>query len=67
MIVENLNNFYEHRTVVVVAHRLSTVRHAHQIVVMNKGRVVEVGNHESLIKLKGYYYNLVRQQLELEN
>lgn len=67
MIVENLHSFYEHRTVVVVAHRLSTVKHAQQIIVMNKGRVVEVGNHESLVKLKGYYYNLVRQQIDIGN
>ena len=67
MIVENLHSFFEHRTVVVVAHRLSTVRHAHQIIVMNKGRVVEVGKHEQLVKLKGYYYNLVRQQIEIGN
>ncbi len=67
MIVDNLNWLYEHRTVVVVAHRLSTVKNAHQIIVMNRGRVVEVGNHESLVKLKGYYYNLVRQQLDIGN
>lgn len=65
MIVENLHSFYEHRTVVVVAHRLSTVRNASQIIVMDKGCVVEIGTHESLVKQKGYYYNLVRQQLEL--
>lgn len=65
MIVENLHSFYEHRTVVVVAHRLSTVRHAHQIIVMNKGRIVEVGKHEELVKLRGYYYNLLRQQIEI--
>ena len=67
MIVENLHCFYEHRTVVVVAHRLSTVKHAHQIIVMNKGRIVEVGKHDQLVKLKGYYYNLVRQQIEIGN
>ena len=65
MIVENLHSFYEHRTVVVVAHRLCTIRHAHQIIVMNKGRIVEVGKHEDLVKLRGYYYNLVRQQIEI--
>ena len=65
MIVENLHSFYEHRTVVMVAHRLSTVRHAHQIIVMNKGRIVEVGKHEELVKLRGYYYNLLRQQIEI--
>ena len=65
MIVENLHSFYEHRTVVVVTHRLSTVRHAHQIIVMNKGRIVEVGKHEELVKLRGYYYNLLKQQKEI--
>lgn len=64
-IVENLARFYEGRTVVVVAHRLSTVRNADQIVVMDKGRIVETGTHESLTELRGAYYSLVRNQLEL--
>ena len=50
---------------VVVAHRLSTVRNAHQIIVLDKGRIVEQGTHEQLIRLQGKYYNLVRNQLEL--
>ena len=50
---------------VVVAHRLSTVRNADQIVVMDKGRIVETGTHESLTELRGAYYSLVRNQLEL--
>ncbi|MHA7829988.1 MAG: peptidase domain-containing ABC transporter [Flagellimonas sp.] len=65
VIMENLNSFFENKTVVVIAHRLSTVKHAHQIVVLDKGRIVEVGNHETLIKNKGDYYNLVKNQLEL--
>lgn len=65
IIMENLNSFFEDKTVVVIAHRLSTVKHAHQIVVLDKGRIVEVGNHETLIKNKGDYYNLVKNQLEL--
>ncbi len=65
MIVENLNRFYKRRTVVVVAHRLSTVKNAYQILVMKDGKVVEVGNHDRLIKLHGYYYDLVKYQLEL--
>lgn len=66
-IVENLEKFYEGRTVVVVAHRLSTVKNADQIIVMEKGKIVETGNHTSLIKNKGVYYNLVKNQLELGN
>ena len=64
-IVENLSLFYQGKTVVVVAHRLSTVRHADQIIVLDKGRVVETGNHETLIDKKGAYYLLVKNQLEL--
>lgn len=66
-IVENLNEFYKGRTVVVVAHRLSTVKNADQIIVLDGGRVVETGNHASLIEKKGAYYNLVKNQLELGN
>ena len=66
-IVENLDSFYEGRTVVVVAHRLSTVRNADQIIVLDAGKVVETGDHASLIARKGHYYNLVRNQLELGN
>ncbi|WP_298548119.1 peptidase domain-containing ABC transporter [uncultured Parabacteroides sp.] len=66
-IVENLTGFYKGKTVVIVAHRLSTVRDADQIVVLEKGRIVEVGNHVSLIEQKGAYYNLIRNQLELGN
>ncbi len=64
-IVENLDRFYKGRTVVVVAHRLSTVKNADQIIVIDGGRVVETGNHASLIAKKGTYYNLVKNQLEL--
>jgi ATP-binding cassette subfamily B protein len=67
MIVEKLNGFYQGRTVVVVAHRLSTVRNADQIIVLDKGRVVEIGNHETLTAKRGAYYNLVKNQLELGN
>lgn len=66
-IVENLNDFYKGKTVVVVAHRLSTVKNADQIIVLDGGKVVEVGNHTSLIEKKGAYYNLVKNQLELGN
>ena len=66
-IVENLDTFYQGKTVVVVAHRLSTVRNADQIVVIDHGKVVETGNHETLTAKRGAYYNLVKNQLELGN
>lgn len=61
-IVNALNGAFDQRTVVVIAHRLSTIRNADQIVVLDKGFVVEVGNHESLMEKKGHYYNLVQVQ-----
>lgn len=67
VIVENLYDFYQGRTVIVVAHRLSTVKHADQIIVLDKGRIIETGNHNSLIEKRGAYYNLVKNQLELGN
>ena len=66
-IVEKLSTFYKGRTVVVVAHRLSTVKNADQIIVLDKGKVVETGNHKSLTAKRGAYYNLVKNQLELGN
>ena len=66
-IVENLDTFYRGKTVVIVAHRLSTVRNADQIVVIDHGRVVETGNHETLTAKRGAYYSLVKNQLELGN
>jgi ATP-binding cassette subfamily B protein len=67
VILENLDEFFTGKTVVVVAHRLSTVKNAHQIVVLEKGNMVEIGSHEELTKQKGAYYNLVKNQLELGN
>lgn len=67
VIMENMNEFFSNRTVVVVAHRLSTVKNAHQIVVLDQGKIVEVGNHQELTKIKGAYYSLVKNQLELGN
>lgn len=67
IIMENLEDFYKGRTVVVVAHRLSTVKNADQIVVLEKGKIVERGTHKELTKLKGAYYGLVKNQLELGN
>jgi ATP-binding cassette subfamily B protein len=64
-IVENLDQFFEGRTVVVVAHRLSTVRRADQIVVLDQGKIVEQGTHDELAKQRGAYYQLVKNQLEL--
>ena len=66
-IMNNLFEFYEGRTVVVIAHRLSTVKNAHNIVFMKDGRIVEQGTHENLLGLKGNYHNLVGNQLEFDN
>lgn len=63
--MEELNRFFKEKTVVVVAHRLSTVRNADNIVVLDRGEVVEEGTHASLIARKGAYYRLVKNQLEL--
>ena len=61
----HLNQFFKGRTVIIVAHRLSTVKHADQIVVLEKGVVVETGNHVDLVEKKGKYYELISNQLEL--
>ncbi len=65
IIMENMNNFFEGRTVVVVAHRLSTVKNADQIVVLEEGKLIEKGTHKELVERKGTYYHLVKDQLEL--
>jgi len=64
-IMQKLDIFFKNKTVVVIAHRLSTVMNADQIVVLEKGKIVEIGNHNELVKLKGSYYELVRNQLQL--
>ncbi len=66
VIMENLNRFFDGKTVVIIAHRLSTVKNADQIVVMGEGNIIEKGNHQELIQQKGAYYNLVKNQLDLE-
>ena len=66
-IMEKLNVFYKDKTVVVIAHRLSTVMNADQIVVLDKGKIIEQGTHMELVALKGNYYELVKNQLQLGN
>ena len=64
-IMEKLDIFFKNKTVVVIAHRLSTVMNADQIVVLEKGKIVEIGNHKELVALKGSYFKLVKNQLQL--
>jgi ATP-binding cassette subfamily B protein len=66
IIMENFKRWFVGKTVVVIAHRLSTLRDADKIVVLDKGRVIEEGNHEQLLEMKGSYYNLVKNQLDLD-
>lgn len=65
-IMDNLQEFYKGRTVVVSAHRLSTVKNADNIIVMDKGCIVEQGSHKQLVEKKGYYYQLIKNQLDLD-
>ena len=67
IIIENLNQFFKGKTAIVIAHRLSTVKHADKIIVLDKGVVVEEGNHNELVAKKGEYYRLIKNQLELGN
>lgn len=67
VIMENLNTFFKGRTAVVIAHRLSTVKNADQIVVLEHGKIAERGTHDELVRSKGKYFDLVKNQLELGN
>ena len=67
MIVDNLENMLHNKTAIIIAHRLSTVKNADQIIVLDNGKIVETGNHTTLSALKGYYYKLIKNQLELGN
>ncbi|WP_175620881.1 peptidase domain-containing ABC transporter [Chryseobacterium schmidteae] len=67
IIHDNLQSFFKGKTVIIVAHRLSTVKNADQIIVLKNGEITEQGNHQSLVKRKADYYNLVKNQLELGN
>ncbi|MBW1657357.1 peptidase domain-containing ABC transporter [Flavobacterium quisquiliarum] len=66
-IMRKLDLFFENKTVVVIAHRLSTVMNADQIVVLDKGKIIEIGNHSALVEQKGNYFELVKNQLQLGN
>jgi ATP-binding cassette subfamily B protein len=65
VIMHNLEHVFRNKTVVIVAHRLSTVRNADNIIVLEKGEMVEQGTHEDLARARGPYYQLVKNQLEL--
>lgn len=67
IIMENLYRYFKGKTVVIIAHRLSTVVNADQIIVLEKGRILETGNHHQLVSNKGRYYELIKNQLELGN
>jgi ATP-binding cassette, subfamily B, bacterial len=66
IITQNLNKFFHGKTTIIVAHRMSTIQNADTIIVLDKGKVVEMGNHQQLRKLKGKYYDLIKNQLEID-
>jgi len=65
IIHDNLQSFFKNKTVIIIAHRLSTVKNADQIIVLKKGKIIEKDNHQKLVKNRGVYFNLVKNQLEL--
>ncbi|MBB4807116.1 ATP-binding cassette subfamily B protein [Chryseobacterium defluvii] len=65
IIVENIDQYFKNKTMIVVAHRLSTVKNADQIIVLDNGEIIERGNHDELIRSKGKYFELIQNQLEL--
>jgi ATP-binding cassette subfamily B protein len=65
-LMNNLDEYFENRTVVVIAHRLSTIRNSDQIVVIDQGKITERGTHDELVSVKGFYYQLVKDQIELD-
>lgn len=67
IIMENLQTFFNDKTVVIVAHRLSTVKKADNIIVIDNGKIAETGTHNQLVKNNGIYFNLIKNQLELDN
>ena len=67
IIMQNLKQFFEGKTAIVIAHRLSTVKNADKIIVLDKGKVVEEGTHTELVAMQGEYYRLIKDQLELGN
>ena len=62
LVQDAINNMMQHCTSIIIAHRLSTIRHVDEIIVLQKGVIVEKGNHEELLKKRGYYYRLVQMQ-----
>ena len=67
LIMDALQHFFQGRTVIIVAHRLSTIQFADNIIVLHQGEVAEQGSHDELLKTKGRYYQLINQQLQLGN
>jgi ATP-binding cassette subfamily B protein len=65
LIINNLKQFFEGKTVIIIAHRLSTIKNADKIIVMDRGKVVECGNHQSLLEIKGRYHKLIMNQLDI--